>query len=162
VKPSEVTYTVMGDNGLNPSITTSKEEADIMGYSFSPASASQDEGELQPEGLETNNDDNTSYEGSPEMTDMSSPHSLVSSSTNSSREWLMGGSTGSGGNEGNEGNREWLMDRTAGRQYTQWEQREFIDEDGNARNAEKLDLAGTHYEAAYDDDATEDQFLFGW
>src|SRR5690606_31855865 len=37
--------------------------------------------------------------------------------------------------------------RTAGKKFTPREQREFIDEQGVARNADKLDLGGTHYEA---------------
>jgi hypothetical protein len=154
VKPDAIVYTLMGDGGLNTSESVSKEEADIMGYRFIPSQGPGD-GEVQPEGLEANNDDNSSYEGAPEQSDLS-PHSLVSSSTDNGREWLMGNVSG-----GNEGHREWLMDRTAGRQYNQWEQREFIDEDGSARNADKLDLIGTHYEAAQDD-APADQFLFGW
>jgi DNA-directed RNA polymerase subunit M/transcription elongation factor TFIIS len=35
----------------------------------------------------------------------------------------------------------------AGRKFTPREQREFIDEQGVARNADKLNLAGTHYES---------------
>jgi hypothetical protein len=35
----------------------------------------------------------------------------------------------------------------AGKKFTPREQREFIDEQGVARNADKLDLAGTHYES---------------
>jgi hypothetical protein len=159
VKPggSEIVYTLMGDGGLNTSESVSKEEADIMGYKFVPSQ--EGDAEIQPEGLEANNDDNTAYQGAPEESDISTPHALVASGTGTGREWLMGG--GSGG--GNEGHREWLMDgqHTAGRQYNQWEQRDFIDEDGSARNADKLDLAGTHYEAAYDE-APADQFLFGW
>lgn len=41
--------------------------------------------------------------------------------------------------------------RTAGKKYTPREKRELIDERGNARNADKLDLAGTHYETRYVD-----------
>jgi DNA-directed RNA polymerase subunit RPC12/RpoP len=37
--------------------------------------------------------------------------------------------------------------RTAGRKFTPREQRELIEEDGVARNADKLNLGGTHYEA---------------
>lgn len=157
VKPggSEIVYTLMGDGGLNSGESVSKEEADIMGYRFVPSEQGGD-AEIQPDGLEANNDDNTAYEGSPETTDLSTPHALVAASTDNGREWLMGHGSG-----GNEGHREWLMDHTAGRQYNQWEQREFIDEDGSARNADKLDLAGTHYEAAHDE-APADQFLFGW
>lgn len=39
--------------------------------------------------------------------------------------------------------------KEAGRKYTPREQREFIDEQGVARNSDKLDLAGTHYEARH-------------
>lgn len=38
------------------------------------------------------------------------------------------------------------LEKTAGKKYTPMEQREFIDERGVARNSDKLDLAGTHYE----------------
>lgn len=52
---------------------------------------------------------------------------------------------------------EWLNPRTAGAHMTPWEQRGYIDEIGDARNADKLNLAGTHYEVNDLDDA----FLFG-
>lgn len=58
----------------------------------------------------------------------------------------------------------WLMDgvaptgsRVAGAQMTPWEQRDYIDEMGDARNSEKLQLGGTHYEL----DDLADSFLFG-
>jgi hypothetical protein len=160
VKPggSEIVYTLMGDGGLNTSESVSKEEADIMGYKFVP---SQEGATLRssPRALRRTTTTTPPTKVRPETSDLSTPHALVASGTGTGREWLMGG--GSGG--GNEGHREWLMDgqHTAGRQYNQWEQRDFIDEDGSARNADKLDLAGTHYEAAYDE-APADQFLFGW
>ena len=37
--------------------------------------------------------------------------------------------------------------REAGRKFSPHEQRQFIDEQGVARNADKLELAGTHYES---------------
>lgn len=43
-----------------------------------------------------------------------------------------------------DGNR---MAREAGKRFTPYEQRNFIDERGTARNADKLDLTGTHYES---------------
>jgi hypothetical protein len=46
--------------------------------------------------------------------------------------------------------------KTAGRHYTPMEQRELIDEYGQARNADKLNLENTHYAQADDD-----YFLFG-
>jgi hypothetical protein len=42
---------------------------------------------------------------------------------------------------------ETAMQREAGKKFTPREQREFIDERGVARNADKLDLANTHYES---------------
>lgn len=46
--------------------------------------------------------------------------------------------------------------KIAGKHYTPMEQRELIDEYGEARNADKLNLEGTHYAEAEDD-----YFLFG-
>jgi ssDNA-binding Zn-finger/Zn-ribbon topoisomerase 1 len=40
--------------------------------------------------------------------------------------------------------------RTAGAKFSPREQKEFIDEDGVARNADLLNLDGTHYESAFD------------
>lgn len=57
---------------------------------------------------------------------------------------------------------EWLMDgmtHTGGAKFTPNEQRDFIEEGGVARNADKLNLMGTHYEAS--DEVPDDQFLFG-
>lgn len=51
--------------------------------------------------------------------------------------------------EGYQQRKKLLAQRAAGRQFTHIEKREFIDEDGIARNADKLDLSGTHYEGAY-------------
>lgn len=47
--------------------------------------------------------------------------------------------------------------RTAGYEYNLMEQKEFIGENGIARNSDKLDLENTHYADA----AMEDHFLFG-
>ena len=49
-----------------------------------------------------------------------------------------------------------VVAKTAGRHYTPIEQRELIDEYGQARNADKLNLEGTHYA-----EADDDYFLFG-
>jgi ribosomal protein L37AE/L43A len=47
--------------------------------------------------------------------------------------------------------------KTAGKNYTPMEQRELIDESGEARNSDKLNLEGTHYVES----SIDDQFLFG-
>ena len=44
------------------------------------------------------------------------------------------------------------QERLAGKHFTPREQRELIDEDGEARNADLLDLAGTHYKTSYEQD----------
>ena len=41
--------------------------------------------------------------------------------------------------------------RLAGKNFTRKEQRELIDEDGVARNADSLDLSGTHYTGRFDE-----------
>jgi hypothetical protein len=46
-----------------------------------------------------------------------------------------------------------LMAKLAGKDYSPREQREFIDEDGEARNLDKLELGGTHY--VFDNDDPE-------
>jgi len=47
-----------------------------------------------------------------------------------------------------------IMQMTAGKNFTTGEQREFINEPGEARNKDKLDLDGTHY--IYDDDDADE------
>jgi predicted nucleic acid-binding Zn-ribbon protein len=42
------------------------------------------------------------------------------------------------------------QERTAGRRFSPGEQRALINEHGHARNADMLDLTGTHYETRYD------------
>lgn len=58
--------------------------------------------------------------------------------------------------------------RTAGRHFTPSEQRTLIDEDGVARNSDRLDLAGTHYRTresfdskANGDNVPDEQFVLG-
>lgn len=54
--------------------------------------------------------------------------------------------------------------KTAGAKFSPREQRAFIDEDGVARNADRLNLDGTHYESAFDNskarpDRVNDNYL---
>jgi hypothetical protein len=57
-----------------------------------------------------------------------------------SRSWLMDGGPGEGVDVD-----PVLMAKLAGKDFSPREQREFIDEKGEARNLDKLDLADTHY-----------------
>ncbi len=47
------------------------------------------------------------------------------------------------------------QERLAGKHFTPREQRELIDEDGEARNSDLLDLAGTHYKTSYEQDRVD-------
>lgn len=53
-----------------------------------------------------------------------------------------------------------LGSKTAGQKFTPMEQRDFIDEQGFARNHDKLQLSGTHYESKVDPMDADDMFLF--
>jgi hypothetical protein len=50
--------------------------------------------------------------------------------------------------------------RLAGKKYTPMEQREFIDEPGEARNSNKLDLENTHYTDEPSLSSMDDYFLW--
>lgn len=61
------------------------------------------------------------------------------------------------------------QERTAGKKFTPSEQREFINEQGVARNADKLDLEGTHYQShrylgdkANGMNAPDEHLFMGW
>jgi hypothetical protein len=170
VKPDALDYTLQGNMGLEQQVTVDRREANLMGYSFQPSSQGAD-AEMVPDQLEANNDDNTSFEGAPEQTDLSAPHNTYASSVTEDGDDVRPGYWGSTEpqklswlNNGSEpetddgSGRGWL--REAGRQYNNWEQRDFIDEKGVARNADKLDLVGTHYESNLTD-ADDSEFLFG-
>ena len=79
-------------------------------------------------GIEQNADGKPLPEAGSDHTDLSTPHQLVSSSV-----------------------------KFAGKHYTPMEQRELIDERGEARNSDKLNLEGTHYIES----PLDDSFLFG-
>ena len=131
VKPDSITYTLTGEYGLEHQTEIAHQEAQIEGVTFSPIG--QNHPDEAPGGLEQNMDDDP-RPAPGEQTDLSTPHSLVSSA----RDWLKEG----------------------GASFTPREQREFIEEAGVARNADKLNLAGTHYESSRSE-VDEDYFLFG-
>jgi hypothetical protein len=83
------------------------------------------------------------HDALPQETDLSRPTGSVEKT---GREWLM---------EGNDGGVDVdpaLMAKLAGKDYSPREQRTFIDESGEARNLDKLDLQGTHYVVEDDGD----------
>lgn len=144
VKPDSIEYTLTGEYGLEHRTEISHEEAQMENLSFTPTSATHPQGvEDQPDEL-TGPSQEDAGRANPgfEQSDLSAPHQTFSSE-NPDRDWLMDGV------------------RTAGAKFTPMEQREFIDEAGVARNADKLDLAGTHYESSSRVEVDPDHFLFG-
>ena len=139
VKPDSIEYTLTGEYGLEHRTEISHEEALLEQLSFVPVNQNHpddvESGSNDP-GLEENMDDIGRPTVGVDQTDLSRPHSVMGSSK-LSRDWL----------------------KESGAKFTPMEQRNFIEEAGVARNADKLDLSGTHYEARVEVD--DDFFLFG-
>jgi hypothetical protein len=150
VAPGHVVYTThTGDVDYKHELT--KLDQQVNDYIFAKA----EDGELDSE-----TDPSTQVppvrpgqDPTPQIDDLSTPSTVVSNEY-----------TGSF-NGDNIASRDWLnessnpvevdpamMAKLAGKDYTPREQREFIDEAGPARNLDKLDLTGTHYNEISDDD----------
>ncbi len=153
VLPDKITYTLhSGDVDYQDEVT--KEQLDLDGISFTA---------LGGEAPFDSSDGFQDYEApvrpgqdaTPQVDDISSPDTVVSSTefapislenyTGSyqgdapdDRSWLMDDSSPVAVDPG-------LMAKFAGKDYSPRQQREFIDESGEARNLDRLDLEGTHY-----------------
>jgi len=103
-----------------------------MGQYYPPGDPRRTQGSAEPEAFEGLEDYTGSFKGD-------SPDD---------RSWLMEGSPGQGVDVDPA-----LMAKLAGKDFSPREQREFIDESGEARNLGKLDLDGTHYIADETDSA---------
>lgn len=191
VKPDAIEYVIVGEYGLNHNTEVTAEEAETMGYKFTPIGPGDEE-------RDETQADAQQFEGPTQgVTDMSVPPRA------SSRDWLKEGNDFGyietdippdmtmdeyrqcklcGGPKGpgepicercaalqlqnpNQvaptiGPIQPLHSKEAGKKYTPMEQREFIDEQGEARNRDKLDLKDTHYEASLPN-LSPDYFLFG-
>lgn len=140
----EMVFTIhSGDVDYRDSLT--RDDMETFGYSFSTADTdgvdSISQFEMEEDPIRPGDD------GFPQEDDLTEPATVVSRLDNytgsfhgdnpSGRGWLMGG----GGVDVDPD----LMAKFAGKDYSPREQREFIDEQGTARNLDKLDLDGTHY-----------------
>lgn len=169
LKPDAVVYEIESDGGIRREIEIDRQEADLNGYRFAPTAANSDE----------NLDDGTfgiEDKIAPEpgqTTDLSTPHREIGASAKEATVTyymcpVADCPNNQGGGDYEPGtcsihNKELVpagqeksAHKTAGKHYTPMEQRELIDEYGQARNADKLNLEGTHYATAEDD-----YFLFG-
>lgn len=134
VKPDSIEYTLTGEYGLEHRTEVSKQEADMDGITFLPTS----EHDADPEAQ-------MNEQGAPDAT-MQAPQPVQASTQYEDDLW---------------DDSRYASIRTAGAKFTPMEQSEFIDEKGTARNADKLDLSGTHYEAREQAGLSDDLFLFG-
>lgn len=154
VLPDKITYTLhSGDVDYQDEVT--KEQLDLDGISFTA---------LGGEAPFDSSDGFQDYEApvrpgqdaTPQVDDISSPDTVVSS-TNEFEPISLETYTGSYRGDAPD-DRSWLMEdsspvavdpalmaKFAGKDYSPRQQREFIDESGEARNLDRLDLEGTHY-----------------
>jgi hypothetical protein len=175
IKPDSLVYTIESNGGLNTTIEIDRKEADLNGYRFVSTKGGT---ENNPHGIEENMDSKpVPVPG--ESTDLSTPHVMTGSIKESISHFYAcpadpnckfnaeGGSFEPGvcpyhNVETVPADKDYMdkigseLHRTAGKHYTPMEQRELIDEYGEARNADKLNLENTHYA-----EVNDDYFLFG-
>jgi GNAT superfamily N-acetyltransferase len=136
VKPDSVNFDITSKYGLDAPTEVSFEEAQIEGYHFEPLHESNDENpEFDPD---QNMDDIGRPSTGTDVTDESTPHMQFSHTATE-----LPGEVGP----------DWLKSdlvKSGGARFSPLEQREFIDEEGLARNSDKLDLVGTHYDGSDD------------
>lgn len=148
VKPTAIHYEQTGEFGIPKATEITKQEADMDGLQFVPVDENDQEIGGDGGDIEENND----YAGdaSPnQQTDVSDSQNYRALSRNLEK----------GVDHGNPA-LDWLtdgMERTAGKNYTGYEQRELVTEPGTARNLDRLDLVHTHYDYNPEDD---DDFLW--
>jgi phosphohistidine swiveling domain-containing protein len=175
VLPNKVVFTIQsGDMRYRDQLTD--QEIETGGYEFASKvtpPTSKDHGPLDPDPYVP--PVRPGHDAIPQVTDLSSPPTKVSAERDESyeiAEELIDAGEVTAGVVHDSSSREWLLEGTdggvdvdpalmaklAGKDFTPREQREFIDESGEARNLSKLDLEGTHYVL----DDTDDEFAFGW
>lgn len=143
IKPTALVVTTQGgdgDSSLSYSNEITKQEADIEGLTFESDGENSNPGEQIQDGQEPIN-----TEVQPEP-DFNQAPKYISSSNNSALSWII------------EDESEFIKE--AGKHYTPREQKEIIEEKGDARNADKLQLEGTHYKSSLDID--EDDISLFW
>jgi len=169
IKPDAIVYEIESDGGLRTTIEIDRQEADLNGYRFKPTGS---------DGFDENGPNGFGAEDviapTPgQDTDLSTPHREIGASAKeATAQFYMCPVPNCKFNEGGgdyepgkcsihnvdlvPAGQEKSAHKTAGKHYTPMEQRELIDEYGQARNADKLNLEGTHYA-----ETDSDYFLFG-
>lgn len=141
IKPEAIEYELTSEYGIDHSTQITKQDADLYRYTFVPAG-------LDDAPINATNDpgveENNAYAGQADPGQVSDVSHQAAVDPNLA--WLMDGAPNT---------------REAGANFTLREQRGFIDEYGTARNADKLDLSGTHYTSDFGSGASDDDFLFG-
>lgn len=184
VKPSGIEVEYEGEYGINHSSEIDRQEAEVERYEFSRLDAEAEAAEEAPgDPAEMDRRD----VGPGDQTDLSSPHVMMTHVKESEQKEHMPGVSDKRNrqyehikedcvkrgktedeckelaartvNKQRAENNETKNSRTAGANYSQMEQGDFIHEQGQARNRDKLNLAGTHYEE--DVFELDENFLFG-
>jgi hypothetical protein len=152
--PEKLTYLIhSGDVDYRDKIT--RDQLDIDGTSFVPLSDGGDGDDSMGEPFPGEEMPiRPGQDALPQEDDLSSPSTVMSAFEPVSLDTYTGSFEGDKVDD-----RSWLMEgssseievdpalmaKMAGKNYSPREQREFIDERGEARNLDRLDLAGTHY-----------------
>jgi uncharacterized Zn finger protein (UPF0148 family) len=146
IKPDGIDVTFTGEYGLSHSTEIPRDEAQVEGYEFKLAESLDDQ-EKFPEEHERKPSGDELEDQPGDQTDLSEPHMKMTKEEKPHLAWLKEKAPDTVPEE---------WSKEAGQHYTPFEQRDFIDEQGEARNKDKLKLDGTHYA-----DEDDDEFLFG-
>lgn len=161
VKPNELVYTITGEySELEDQNTISPEDVDLQGIKFLPVGG-EDQVEETPENVTPDAGIRDPITTSSWNGRLSEVPAKVAPPKEAS--WLLEGTNISaapapweeplpdltgGPVAPSKEDRDWLvadLPRTAGAKFSPNEQREFVDEDGEARNLDRLDIEDTHY-----------------
>lgn len=149
ILPDRITYTLHSGE-VDYTDEMSKEELQTEGFSFAPSNPDHADVDSMDGFDPAENPVRPGQDPTPQVDDLSSSSTVVSSDQFEympkfagdqlqDRSWLFEGKDdGVAVDPG-------LMAKLAGKNYSPREQREFINESGEARNLDRLDLAGTHY-----------------
>jgi hypothetical protein len=139
VLPHKITF-IVHSGGIDYRHDLTKEQVDTDGTIFTPVYSAEDGPDSSDGFAAEEHPVRPGQDSGFQQDDLSTPSTVVSSvMAESSRDWLM--EDAGGGVEVDPA----LLQKLAGKDYSPREQRAFIDESGEARNLDRLDLDGTHY-----------------
>jgi RimJ/RimL family protein N-acetyltransferase len=173
VRPNSIDYTLTGAYNLEHRTTLTLQEAQIDGVTFSRSQDDTPDAPHDETATDGQVDQTSLYQSkqgqAPAMNYIEPPDIPQSLQVNDYRRMRNQGEAqkdtlaskceycGQRGHDSSQCPAQGQLQVTAGKKYSPSEQKEFIHEEGLARNADKLDLTNTHYEST----TVADSFLFG-